>query len=161
MWKRKAVKILHSIAGIGYGGGLAAYLLVLMFAPEITDVSQHLALRESLASVSKWMILPSMVVVVTSGLLAMVVHYPFMNAPWVWLKALSGLLIFEATLASIDGPAQAAKRAAQDAVDGNMDLATLNELLGAEWTALYILLSLAVVNVVLAIWRPTFGMKTQ
>lgn len=159
MWKRKLVKIVHSVAGIGYAGGLAAYALVLIFAPEITDVSQHLALRSSLAGVSKWMILPSMIIVVVSGLLAMIVHYPFMNAPWVWLKALTGLLIFEATLASIDAPSQAAKRAAIDAVEGNVDLATLNALLDKEWMALWILLGLSVANVVLAIWRPRFGMK--
>ncbi|MEO0574072.1 MAG: hypothetical protein AAF004_01325 [Pseudomonadota bacterium] len=159
MWKRKLVKIIHSIAGIGYAGGLITYALVLIFAPEMSEASQHFALRVSLAGVSKWLILPSMILVVISGLLAMIVHYPFMNAPWVWLKALTGLLIFEATLASIDSPAQAAKRAATDAIDGNIDLATLNTLLDKEWLALWILLGLSAANVVLAIWRPRFGIR--
>lgn len=161
MYKRKLVKILHSLAALAYGGGIAAYLFVLLAAPEATDISQHLTLRTSLAFVSKWLIVPGMVVAVISGLIAMMVHYPFMEQPWVWAKALSGLLIFEATLASIEAPARRAKVAAERAAAGEVDGAELAALIQDEWTALWILLGLAVANVVLGIWRPRFRRRPQ
>ena len=154
MWKRKLVKILHTLAAFAYAGGIAAYLFVLMAAPEVTDVSQHLALRTSLAFVAKWLIIPGMVVVLVSGLVAMMLHYPFMEQGWVWLKAVSGVLVFEASLASIEAPARRAKEAAERAVAGEFDLAELSGLIQDEWMALWILLGLAVANTVLGVWRP-------
>ncbi|MEL7312310.1 MAG: hypothetical protein AAFN07_12410 [Pseudomonadota bacterium] len=158
---RKTFKILHTIAALGYAGGIAAYLVALMSAPEITELSQHLVLRNNIAMISNWLIIPSMLIVVVSGLMSMVVHHPFMNAPWVWLKALSGLLIFEASLASIDAPADGSKRAVEKAINGEIDMQTLEGLVRDEWGALYILLGIAVVNVILGVWRPKFGLKTN
>ena len=66
----------------------------------------------------RWIVTPSMLIVAVSGLLAMAVYHPFQNALWVWLKALSGLLIFEAALASVDGPARRAAKAAANLVFG-------------------------------------------
>ncbi|MEL7022501.1 MAG: DUF2269 family protein [Pseudomonadota bacterium] len=157
---RKTVKILHTIAAIGYTGGIAAYMVALISAPEITDLQQHLMLRSNIAMISNWLIIPSMLIVVVSGLLSMVVHHPFTNAPWVWAKALSGLLILEATLASIDAPADDAKRAVEKAINGEIDLQTLENLVRDEWGALYTLLAISIANVILGIWRPRFGMKT-
>ena len=159
MTMRKFVKILHTIAGLGFGGGMAAYIFILLAAPEITDISQHLVLRTSLAFVAKWLVLPSMIIAIVSGLIAMIVHHPFMNAPWVWAKALSGLLIFEATLASVDAPAQAAKRAAIAASNGEIGSVEMASLIRDEWTAWWILLALAVLNVIIGIWRPRFGIR--
>lgn len=156
---RKFVKILHSVTALGFGGGMAAYIFILLAAPEITDISQHLVLRTSLAFVAKWLVLPSMILVIVTGLVSMIVHHPFMNAPWVWAKTLSGLLIFEATLASLDAPAQAAKRAAIRAANGELSAAELAPLIRDEWTAWWILLALAVLNVVIGVWRPRFGLR--
>ncbi|MEM7612318.1 MAG: DUF2269 family protein [Pseudomonadota bacterium] len=156
---RKLVKFLHSVSAIGMSGGLAAYIAVLLVAPEITEIAEHVALRTSLATVSKWLILPSMLVVLVTGLLSMIVHYPFMSAPWVWAKALTGLLIFEATLASLDAPAQAAKKAMIEASAGTLAPERLEVLVRDEWMAWWILLGLAVANVALGIWRPRFGIK--
>lgn len=150
------MKFLHVAGALGLMGGLAAYIMVLMAAPEITAIEQHLALRTSLAFVASWLITPSMALVLVTGLLAMAVHYPFMNMPWVWIKALTGVLIFETTLASLDGPADAAKRAAERAVAGEIDASEFARLVHDEYMAWWILLGLALINVALAIWRPRF-----
>ncbi len=159
MVARKLLKILHTISAIGYTGGIAAYVVALVSAPEITDLQQHLLLRSNIAMISNWLIMPSMLLVLISGLLSMAVHHPFMSAPWVWFKALTGLLVFEASLASIDAPADGAKRAVERAIAGEIETAQLATLIHDEWVALYILLGLAVVNVVLGVWRPRFGLK--
>lgn len=151
---KRLIKIFHSLAGIGFAGGLAAYMLVLSTAPEINATSDYAALRTALDAIASWMIMPSMLLVVTSGLLAMALHYPFHDAPWVWFKAATGLLIFEASLMSIDAPAERAAVAAARAVNGEIDTATLAGLVSDEWKAMWALLVLAAVNVILAIWRP-------
>jgi len=109
---KRAIKFFHSLAGIGFSGGLAAYMLVLSSAPDIAATADYAALRAALNTIASWMIMPSMLLVVTSGLLAMALHYPFHEAPWVWVKAATGLLIFEASLMSIDAPAERAASAA-------------------------------------------------
>ena len=134
-------------------------MLVLAAGPDISDVDAYAALRTSLDSVSSWIIVPSMGLVTTSGLLAMGIHFPFQSAPWVWIKAISGLLIFEATLASVDAPASRAATAAAKAAAGEIDVAELTALVQDKWVAWWVLLALATINVAFAIWRPRFGRK--
>lgn len=153
---KRALKLLHTLSAIGFAGGLAAYMLILNGAPEISASAQYLVLREALASLANLVIVPSMVIGVTSGLLAMAFHFPFHDAPWVWAKALSGVLLFEASLMSIDAPAEQAANAVAKAINGDIDPATLSDLVHDEWVAMWTVLALAVANVVLAIWRPRF-----
>jgi hypothetical protein len=153
------MKFLHSVSAIGMAGGLAAYVIVLLTAPAGMSLGEHAALRTGLAGVSSWLIVPSMLVTIVTGLLAMTVHYPFMNQPWVWVKALTGLLIFEATLASIDAPAQQTAKALADAAGTGIGPAEVARLMRDEWSAWWILLGLSVANVALAIWRPKFGLR--
>jgi hypothetical protein len=157
---RRLLKFLHTLSAIGLAGGLAAYMLVLTGAPDISSLSEYAALRASLVPVTNWLLMPSMLVVLISGLLAMAVHFPFQNAPWVWAKALSGVLIFEATLLSVDGPIKAAAAASARAVAGEIDAAALAGLVSDEWGAWWTLLGLAAANIALATWRPRFGFKS-
>ena len=131
-------------------------MLVLAAAPDVVSIETHAALRESLAQVARWLIVPSMVVALSSGLLAMMVHTPFMNQWWVLFKAVAGILIFEATLASIDAPAQQSARAAVRALAGEIDADQLAALMRDEWGAWWTLLALSAANVAVAIWRPSF-----
>jgi hypothetical protein len=154
---RRLLKFLHTLAAIGFAGGLAAYMLVLTGAPEVSSVSEYAALRASLVPVTKWLLMPSMLLGLISGLLAMAVSPTFQNAPWVWAKALSGILIFEAGLSAIDAPIRSAAAASAQAVAGEVDPRILADLVRDEWGAWWALLGLAVANVALAIWRPRFG----
>ena len=158
---RFTLKLLHILAAVGLAGGLAAYMIVLMAVPEQADLASHATVRSGLALVAKWLLVPSMLVGLVSGLLSMAVHYPYMNAPWVWAKALSGILLFEATLASIDAPAQGAALVMSQAVAGEVPAETVAEMIRDEWGAWWMILALSVANVVLGIWRPRFGMKND
>jgi hypothetical protein len=156
---RRFLKFLHTASGIGYAGGLAAYMLVLSAAPDIGNLEEYAALRASLVPVTTWLLMPSMLVVLVSGLLAMAISVAYQNAPWVWAKALSGILIFESSLSAIDSPIKGAAEASARAVAGEIDGATLESLVRDEWVAWWILLGLCAANVALAIWRPRFGMR--
>ena len=151
---RKLLKFLHTAAGIGLTGGLAGYMMILYAGPGFDSMEAYAALRQSLAFLSKWLLLPSMIVTVVSGLLSLAVHHPFQNAAWVWLKALLSLPIFEATLASIDTKARDAARLASEAAEGLGDTVLLEQLAAREWTAYWTILALCLANVALGIWRP-------
>ena len=153
---KRTVKFLHTVTGLGLVGGLAAYMLVLWAGPDVTTIDAYAAMRASLAAVSKWLIMPSMLGVLVTGLLAMALHYSYMEAGWVWMKMLSGVLVFEASLGSIDGPAKAAVILSERARAGEIDAATLAAGVRDEWGAYWTLLFLAVANIALATWRPKF-----
>jgi len=153
---RRLMKFLHTLGAIGFAGGIATYMIVATYGPDVSATENYAQFREALAIVSRWLIMPSMLLVLTSGLLAIVTHHPFLNAGWVWVKAITGLLVFEASLASIDGPAQRASSAAAEAVAGNISVAELAASVHDKWGALWVMLALSAANVVLAIWRPRF-----
>ena len=153
------MKFCHTLGAVGLAGGLLAYMIVLGTGPDMTSLPEYASYRHSLAMVSRWLLLPSLIVVLLSGLLSMAVHFPFQNAWWVWIKAFSGILIFEATLANIDGPARRAAEASARAAAGEIDVATLATLVRDGWGAWWVLLALAAANVALAIWRPAFGTR--
>jgi len=153
---RKFLKLLHTLGAIGLTGGTAVYLMLIAAPPPATSLEALDAVRQNIAFVSAWLIVPSMAVVLASGLLAMAVHTPFHDAPWVWIKALSGVLIFEAVLASVDGPAQRAADASAAALAGELDPAELSTRIHDHPIALWVILALAAANVAFGIWRPRF-----
>jgi len=154
---RRTLKFLHTMGSIGITGGLAAYMLLLAMLPEGAALDTQLVVREGLALVSKWLILPSMLAVLLSGLLAIAANTAFLEAPWVWIKGLAGILVFESTLLAIDGPTQRNAELVRDAVAGSIEVQALPGMINDEWGAWWILLGLFTANVVLAIWRPRFG----
>ncbi len=156
---RRVTKFVHTLSAIGLIGGLATYTMVLAGTPEPTSLADYGALRATLAAISKWLLLPSLLVVLVSGILAMILHFPYMDAPWVWVKALSGFVLFEGTLMSVDAPAARAASASARAMAGEIDRNEMLALVDTEWGALYVLLAVGIANVALGIWRPRFGLK--
>jgi hypothetical protein len=69
---------------------------------------------------------------------------------------ISGVVIFEGGLVDVLGPIQEEARRSADALAGRLDPASLTGSYGAERGSLWLLLVVAVVNVVLGIWRPRF-----
>ena len=76
---KRFLKLMHEIGGIGMTGALAAHLILVLTAPD-TSLAEYAAVRQSILAVSKYLLLPSLLVVLLSGLLAMAVHYPFCQA---------------------------------------------------------------------------------
>lgn len=96
-WVRLGAKALHDVASIGFGGGLAACLVINLWANRAA-AAEFTAARQLFAVIAQYVLIPSMAVVVLSGLLAMAATRAYQDAGWAWVKALLGISVFEATL---------------------------------------------------------------
>ncbi|MEM9175001.1 MAG: hypothetical protein AAGC67_07180, partial [Myxococcota bacterium] len=151
---RRILKILHELSAAGMIGALVCHLVVLSVASP-DSVNEYLALRQAIESITGWILVPSLAVVLASGLLAIAVYPPFQNLGWVWAKALLGFPMFEGTLITIDGTAQNAARLAAEAARGTpVDPNVVTSMLASEWRTLWIILVLSIAQVVIGVWRP-------
>jgi hypothetical protein len=156
-WLRLGAKTVHDIASIGFGGALAA-CMVINLTTDVAAPGDFLAARHVFAAIAKYVLMPALAVSMVSGLIALAATRGYQEAGWAWLKALLGLSVFMATLhlagfAGEHGEIAAAASAA--------DLTTLQRLLRAERITLWVLMGLSVVNVVLAVWRPRLTIKIR
>jgi hypothetical protein len=156
---RRTLKFLHSIAAIGMTGALAAHIILLAVSPEPSSLEAYAAMREGIAAITRYLLLPSLTLVLFTGLLALGMHTPFHNAGWAWVKAAMGLWIFQGTLKGIEGPAKQAAMVSARALQEEIDPQILQDLMRTEWGSLWVILALAVANVAIAIWRPRLGRK--
>lgn len=150
---RKTVKILHTLAACGLIGGLLVYMLLLAEARQDTAAA-YADLRWSISQLSDYVLMPSLAVVVVSGLLSMVVHRPYMDKRWAWVKAASGILMFKGVLTIVGAKANYAAGVAEQVARGEATREALDAALAYEWYALGTILALSVANVVLGVWRP-------
>ena len=154
-WWRRGLKALHEISAIGVGGGLASCLTI-NFVASGASPADYVVARQAIAAVARYVLMPSLALVLISGLLAIAATRGFHSAGWAWVKALLGLSLFEATLLTVGASHEQAELAATAA-----DPALLSSLLHSERNTLWLLLALTVVNVVLAVWRPKLTVKIR
>lgn len=150
---RKTLKILHTLAACGLIGGLAAYMLLLLAAPQGAP-ADYAALRVSIAAISDYILLPSLAVALVSGLLSMAVHRPFQEKRWAWFKAALGILMFKGVLTVVGTKADTAARLAAEIAAGDAAPEVLASAMAYEWETLWTVMALSVLNVVLGVWRP-------
>ena len=117
-------------------------------------LAEYAAVRSAMAMVAKWIFMPSLGVTLIAGLLAIAASPAFHNAGWAWVKAASGILLFESGFVGVLGPMQREAENAVKVLGGQLDPATLGTALGAEKMTIWILLGVSVANVVLGVWRP-------
>lgn len=151
---RQTIKFLHTVSSCGLLGGLVVYALALMRAPQ-ASASQYADMRQVVSAIADYVIMPSLGIALVTGLLAMMVHRPYQERRWVWVKALLGLAMFEATLAVVQSKAAYAARVSQEIAAGAATPADLAEALSAEWTTLSALVALSIAQVALGVWRPS------
>lgn len=158
---QRFMKFLHTAGAVGITGAIAAHLVLLSVLPDLDTLAEAAALRAGIAAVATWLLLPSLVLVLVSGLLAIAAHPQFGNAGWVWVKVALGLAIFEGTLVSVQRPATRNLEHTLDALAGEISGAELSGLLHSEWGPLWVILSICVANIVLGIWRPRIGKRPR
>jgi hypothetical protein len=150
---KRLLKLLHEIGAVGVTGSFAACLVLLLKGPTQPLVA-YAAVRQAIAAITQWLLLPSLAIVLLSGLLAIAATSAFHNAAWAWAKALLGLSMFEGTLVTVNSTARRAAELAAMAVKGQGDAALLAQVQRTEWGGLWVLLVLSLVNILLAVWRP-------
>jgi uncharacterized membrane protein len=149
---RKIVKLLHVVASCGLVGALMGYAIVLYHLPG--EASRYADARQVIGNLSNYLLLPSLALSLISGLFSMVAHRPFLDKRWVWVKALLGLSMFEATLGVVQSKANYASEIATQIAAGVGSAESLKNAVAHEWTALLVISLLSLANFVLGIWRP-------
>lgn len=153
---RKTMKVLHTLSAAGLLGGLSVYMLLLVVAPQDTPEA-YADLRISIMAISNYVLLPSLAIVLLSGLASMVVHDPYLHKGWVWLKAALGILMFKGILTVVGAKAEHALAVAERIAQGELAAEVLEQAVAYEWATLVVMLALSVANVVLGVWRPPLG----
>lgn len=158
MLYRKLLKILHEISAVGVLGALAACFVLVATAPR-NSMTEYAAVRHGIAALTQWLLVPSLAVVLISGLLAIAASEAYINAGWPWLKAITGISLFEGSLLTISASARQAADMAALATAGQGDPALLEQALRTEWGGLWIITLVSVANIVIAVWRPRLGRR--
>lgn len=153
---RRTLKFLHTLGAIGLTGALAAQIVLLSQLPAPESLSEYTVLRGAMGTLAEWILLPSLAITLVSGLLAMAMSPGFQNAGWAWMKLLLGVSMFEGTLITVQGPAQKEAALSAQALAGEIDPSLLGQAMQAEWNSVWVVLAIAIVNVVLGVWRPRF-----
>jgi hypothetical protein len=135
-------------------GAIACLLVLMSCAPAPKSLAGYALMHGAMAEIAKWILFPSLVLTIVSGLLAIAINRAFHNAGWAWAKLATGVLILEGGLVYVVGPIQQEAKRSASALAGQLDLATMTGSYGAERGALWVLLAVATANIVLGIWRP-------
>ena len=153
---RRSLKFLHTLGAVGLMGGMAALALALVVAPGVDGGAGSVLLMQAMAKIAAWLLMPSMTLTVTAGLLAIAVNPALHEAGWAWAKAATGILIFEGALHVI-GPIQEAAKRGAGVLDSAGDPAALARLVASERNTLWVLLAVSAANIAVGIWRPRLG----
>lgn len=151
---RRLLKFLHTMGAAGLLGAMVALLVLSTTAPPESASAGYAAVRGAMGAISTWMFLPSLGLSIMAGLLAVAFNRAYHNAGWAWAKLVSGVLLFEGGLQGIQGPIQNEAERSAAVLAGHADPALATVSLGAERGTLWVLLAVAIANVVLGIWRP-------
>lgn len=154
-WLRLGSKAVHDIASIGFGGGLAACLVINIVASRASAL-EFAAARAAYAAIAQYVLIPSMLFVVVSGLIAMAATRGYQDAGWAWVKALLGVSVLVATFRIVGSGSKQAELASIAT-----DPSVVDAMLRSERNMLWLLIALCVVNVVLAVWRPRLSIKVR
>ena len=151
---RRLMKLSHTLGAIGLMGAMACLLVLFSLTPPPAEIAHYAQMRGAIAKIATWIFLPSLGLTLIAGLLAIALNPAFHNAGWAWVKALSGILLFEYGFIGIEGPMKQEAELAARVLAGEAPIGELSGTRRAEIMSLWILLGVAAANIVLAIWRP-------
>ena len=151
---RRFLKFAHEVGGVGLMGAAAAQL-VLSLQAEGSSPAEYATMRHAIVLIADYLLVPSLLLTLLSGLLAMAVHPPFHNAAWAWIKVATTIIVMEGTLLSVSAPAKHLDEIAAEVAAGNTeDADKIDAIERHERGGAGVLVFLCAANIALAVWRP-------
>jgi hypothetical protein len=155
MWKN-VIKLLHYASLVGLAGGILVSL-VLADTIDATSPSATASMHAAIALICGALIVPSMVVMLLTGMLLVVARPHLIGARWVWAKAALGVVTGAVILLALQPAVKAAASMAATGARGDAPLGPLAAVVASEHAAAWWILGLVLVAMVVAVWRPQFG----
>lgn len=155
MWKN-VVKLLHFAGLVGLAGGIMV-ALVLASAIDETSPSGAATVHAAIALVGSAVVVPSLIMVLVSGMLLVVARPQLISARWVWLKAALGVVVGAVVLLALQPAFRAAAVMSAGGALGERAIVPLATVVAREYGAAYATLALLLAAGVVAIWRPRLG----
>jgi hypothetical protein len=119
----------------------------------LTSPAGYALMFSTMVQITTWIFIPSLILTLIAGLLAIAVNPAFHDAGWAWAKAATGILIFEGGLHVLGSIQEEAKRSAQ--VLANLPSAAhVDRLVSSERNTLWMMLAITIANIALGVWRP-------
>ena len=148
---RRLLLLAHLCSAIGFAGALLVHLAVLLGPPALSTEGL-MGIRTAMAQVAEHVMVPSTLLLLTSGMLLVVASPALLSARWVWLKALLGFAAAAVALVALYPLVQQSAGLASQSMFGMTD--GQDELARIERTVTTIALALSAAAVALALWRP-------
>lgn len=155
---RHVMKIVHLLALAGFAGGLAAALLLAGYADDAPP-SLLAALRTAIASLGEALVVPSLVLMIVSGMLLVVARPQLVGARWLWAKAVLTVAVAAVALGIVQPALTRAAGLAAEGALGTPAPAEMLQAFTAERAGGAASLLLVVLTVALAVWRPRLGQR--
>lgn len=155
---RSTLRWLHLIAVAGFMGAVAAALMIAARADALSPAAFASA-RQMIDFIGSYLALPSLTVLVVSGMLLVAVRPIWMEARWVWAKAFLGALVGTLFLVCVQ-PAFNQAAALSGSGLSAPSFNALQSAVQAGWTYGATVLVLALAASVIAVWRPRLGQAT-
>lgn len=149
------------MGAIGLMGAMVSLLILLSTLPEPTALIEYATLRDVMAKISAWVLVPSLGLTLVAGLFSIAATKAFQNSGWAMIKLVTGIVMFEWTLIAIDGPMRREAELTAAVLAGTGNVAELGATIDRVWWSMWVLLAIATLNVVLGIWRPKLKRKNH
>lgn len=154
MW-RNLLKLLHYFSLAGLGGGIVV-ILVLLDTIDATSPAAVAGMHAAIALVCGGLVVPSLVVLLLTGMLLVVARPHLISARWVWAKAFVGLIVAVTILAGFQPLVNALASMASTGALGTPPGPLASTVETERWAA-YLTLANVVAAMVIAVWRPRLG----
>jgi hypothetical protein len=155
MWKN-LLKLLHYLSLAGLGGGIVV-ILVLLDTIDPSAPSAVAGMHAAIALVCSALVVPSMVVMLLTGMLLVVARPHLINARWVWAKAFFGVIVAATILAGFQPLVNALASMSATGALGDAPPGPLSTTVETERYAAYLALANILAAIVIAVWRPRLG----
>ena len=155
MWKN-LIKLLHYASLVGLAGGILVSL-VLADTVDATSPSATASIHAAIALICGAVIVPSMIVMLLTGMLLVVAKPHLIGARWVWVKAVLGLVTGAVILLALQPAVNAAASISATGALGEAAPGPLANVVASEHAAAWWTLGLVLIAMVIAVWRPRFG----